>query len=492
MRTNSHRLLYTILVVLIAAGACAAILLIGVFVATNLRPTATQVTPSVVRLSPTPLGQKSASPTTASTSTPTLAPGIEPSPVPSQAQPQPSPTAQPVPPEIAQSMDTIQQQVIAIRGLQPSGPVQRELLTPAQLQQKVDTDFFKDYSPQDAHNDESILNLFGLLPAGFDLYSFTKSLYAEQIAGYYDNETRQMYVVTGQGFKGPERLTYAHEYTHALQDQNYGIRDGLQYSTEKCKETSERCAGIQALIEGDATVVEQDWLRTASTAADRQELQAFYQNYSSPVLDSAPAYLQQDMLFPYRSGQEFVQSLIDRGGWAAVDQAYRNLPLSTEQILHPEKYPDDKPVDVTLPDFSGVLGSGWRQVRSDVLGEWYTYLTLAYGDNPNARLDPTQAQNAAAGWGGDRFTVWVNDQTHLSALVLLTRWDSPQDARQFSDAFSAYGKARWGDASGQQASLHWESGGQVNDFRLNGDQTLWVSSPNPLTSKTLLNLLPLP
>jgi hypothetical protein len=490
MSTSQRRVLYSLLILLLVAFLCTFLVVLGGVGSLFIHPAATLAPTPVAQVSPTSLVvATSVTPVTPTGTLPVSDPTALASP--SQPEIQPTPTNLPISPEIAQSMDEIQQQVIAIRGLQPSGPVERALLTPDLLLQKVNTEFFKSYTAQDAKNDEIILGAFGLLPSGFDLYAFTKSVYAEQISGFYDNETKQMYVVAGQGFKGPERMTYAHEYTHVLQDQNYGIRDGLQYSTEKCKETSERCAGIQALIEGDATVVEQDWLRTSSTDSDRQELQQFYQNYSSPVLDSAPAYMQQDMLFAYRSGQEFVQSLIDRGGWAAVNQAYNNPPLSTEQILHPDKYPDDKPVAVNLPDISSALGSGWSQVRSDVLGEWYTYLMLADGDDPKARLGDTMAQNASAGWGGDRFTVWMNDQTHQSALVLLSTWDTENDARQFAEAFNAYAEDRWGNPTNPDGALHWESGGRVNDFRSAGSQTLWVSAPDASTTQAILNLIPL-
>ena len=55
--------------------------------------------------------------------------------------------------------------------------------------------------------------------------------------------------------------TYAHEYAHVLQDQVYDFEDGLQYTDESCEANSERCAGIQALIEGDAVLSEMQWFQ---------------------------------------------------------------------------------------------------------------------------------------------------------------------------------------------------------------------------------------
>ena len=384
-----------------------------------------------------------------------------------------------LPSGVAEQMDAIQQQVIQIRGLQPAGPVARVLLTRDQLVDKVKNEFFKDYTRQDAQDDQAVLAAFGLLSPGTDLYSLYQQLYSEQISGYYDNETKQMVVVKSGSFAGPERMTYAHEYTHALQDQNYNIREGLGYSDEKCKQESERCAGIQALIEGDATLVEMEWLQTQSTPLDKEQIQRMAQGYTSPVFDAAPAFLQQDFLFPYRSGQEFVQSLYDRGGWAAVDQAYRSPPVSSEQILHPDRYPADQPLPVSLPDLTQVLGSGWRKVDQNLMGEWYTFLMLAYGQAEPARLPAAAAQTAADGWGGDQYAVYANDQEGATVAVLVTRWDQPRDAVEYQDAFLRYGRSRWGrPASDTAGQVRWQAGSAAISFMSQGQQTTWVSAPN--------------
>jgi hypothetical protein len=255
-------------------------------------------------------------------------------------------------------MDEIQQQVIAIRGLKAKNPVTRDLLTPSELQKKVETDFFKDYTAQDAHDDELLLTTLGMIPDGLDLMDLYHRLYAEQIAGYYDSDSKQMFVVQGDTFGGIERMTYAHEYTHTLQDQNFDLKKGLKLDDAYCKLNSEYCSAATALVEGDATYTEQDWMLTKASQQDRKDMQDFYGTYSSPVYDSAPEYIQADLLFPYQKGLEFVYSLKDRGGYNLVNQAFKNPPATTEQILHPDKYPAEKPVKVDLPDLGKVLPQG--------------------------------------------------------------------------------------------------------------------------------------
>ena len=259
-------------------------------------------------------------------------------------------------PEVLGQMDEIQQQVMAIRGLDMSTELKRDLMTPEELQDKVINDFFADYTDEDALQDSKVLSTLGLIEEGFDLKQFYLDLYSEQIAGYYDSETKDMYVIAGEKFGGMERMTYAHEFNHVLQDQNYDLENGMKLNEDYCKEDTEYCAAVSALIEGDSVSAEQAWFIQHSTRQDQQDLFSFQEDYTSPVYDAAPAYMKEDFLFPYTLGYDFVQGLIEQGDWAAVDAAYRNPPVTTEMILHPEKYPDDKPVTVEMPDLAAVFG----------------------------------------------------------------------------------------------------------------------------------------
>jgi len=384
-----------------------------------------------------------------------------------------------LPPDIASQMDEIEEQVIELRGLPPTGEVERALLTPAELRQHVIENFLEDYTAEEARDDALTLAAFGLLEPDFDLYDFYIELLSEQVAGFYDNETKKMYVIQDQGFRGPQRLTYAHEYVHALQDLNYDMESGLEYNDEACEEDSERCAALQALLEGDASFMEIEWFTNHATPRDAEEIQDFYSNYESPVYDRAPAFMREDFIFPYQSGLTFVETLHNQGGWQAVDQAYGNPPVSTEQILHPERYPDDTPIPVELPDLAATLGDGWREIDRGVMGEWYAYLILAYGLDANAQLEISQAQEAAAGWGGDSYVVYSNEDTNQTVMVLHTVWESSGDANEFSAAFQEYAQTRFGSpASDQTGFSAWEDSTSRTEFRSAGDTTTWILAPD--------------
>jgi len=203
-------------------------------------------------------------------------------------------------------------------------------------------------------------------------------------------------------------------------------------------------------------------------------------------------YMKQDFLFSYQQGFDFVMSLYQSGGWNAVDAAYRNPPVDTEQILHPEKYPSDQPVDVTLPDYTSILGAGWREATRNVMGEWYLRLILAYGVNPNARLDINTATAAAAGWGGDSYLLYLNDTTNQKAFVMDTCWDSAKDISEFWSALQGYGRDRWANpAQSTSRTIEWAN--SVDGFirLVHTDKgVVWIMAPDKAIADKLQSILP--
>jgi len=416
-------------------------------------------------------------------------------PTPTQTAASPTPTPEvtdesacpPLGADLLFQMEEIESQVTQLRGILPSESVSRSLLTPDQLRETVIHDFLGDYTQEDALQDVRLLSLLGLIEPGIDLWQLYADLFTEQVAGFYDTETDEMIVICGSGFGGVERLTYAHEYTHALQDQAYDIRDGLQYNNDACEADSERCFAIQALIEGDATLLQEQWLRTFAGDEDRSDLLEFFADFDMPIFDSAPAYIQSELTFPYFWGLNFIRTLYLDGGWAAVDTAYQNPPLSSEQILHPERYPKDPPVDLVSPNVSDALSSGWEKTVHDVLGEWATRMVL------DEYLPIDEASLAAEGWGGDLLLFFYQEEDDVDALVLITQWDTMRDAHEFSAAFLDYGLARYGDPERPSStSARWIAEDGITYFERVSNQTIWIVSPDEQTLEALQKAVPLP
>lgn len=407
----------------------------------------------------------------------------------------PTPTADPPPvrtptlsAQDAAAMDELQRQVSTLRGLTPRRPVPRVLLDPADLSAHVVERFLRDSPRAQLEDDVRVLAALGLLEPGFDLWDLLRRLHEEQTAGYYDEEEQVLYVVSDAGFGGPERLTYVHEFVHALQDQHYDLRDGLGVRAEACRgEQADRCAAVRALLEGDATLLEAQWLRTYASAQDLDELRTFFAAFASPVFDSAPAFLQEDVLFPYVHGQAFVSHLYRQGGWAAVEAAYADPPVSTEQILHPSRYPRDTPSRLAVPDLSAALGEGWVELRRAVVGEWTSRLML------KAYLEPEVAEQAAAGWGGDLLLAYHHAASGQTAVLLVTRWDTVLDAQQFLYGLRDAGQLRFGDHMPRgEAGAVWGGPGGFALAERGNDQTIWIVAPEAGQVQALRQAVPFP
>ena len=420
-------------------------------------------------------------------------PNEEPPPTPSDPEDEAEPagpitsTGQSIPPKVREQMDQIQDEVVLLRGLQPRGPVGRSLLSEVELREYVVNDLFEDYTREESEDEARLYALLGLVEPGFRLYDLYLDLYSEGVTGFYDPDIQQMFVVQDSQFGGPERLTYAHEYTHVLQDQVFGMREGLDWNDEACEEESQRCAAVQALIEGDASLLDERWLLTYASDADFQQLLDFYGSFSSPTYDSAPEFLKEDFLFPYTSGFDFVERFFLDGGWAAVDALYADPPVSTEQILHPTRYPSDVPVSLEVPEVLDSLGSGWREMDRDVLGEWFTFLTL------REHVPEDLARLAAEGWGGDYYISFHEDSVGHGVLILTTSWDTVRDAHEFYSALRDYGNSRYGDRTLSSTTLSiWESPAVWSSIEIAGDQTLWISAPDAEIGETLREAVTFP
>ena len=396
-----------------------------------------------------------------------------------------------LPAEIRSQMDEIQQQVLTIRGKQLKAELQRDLMTPDELQDKVINEFFADYTDEDVERDVKVLSTLGLVDYGFDLRQFYLDLYSEQVAGYYDSETKEMYVIAGEEFAGPERMTYAHEFNHVLQDQYYDLEKGLKLNQEYCETDTEYCAAVSALIEGDSTLTEQYWLIQHGTRQDQQDIIKFQNSYSSPVYDTAPNFMKEDFLFPYLQGFDFVYNLYQTGGWNSVDAAFLNPPVTTEQILHPDKYPLDQPVNVEMPDFSGMLDGNWEEIDRNVMGEWYTYLVLARGWTDQFMLDDEDSKVASAGWDGDTYVFYSPAGSNDYLFAWRSRWETSQDMNEFFNQSREYGLARWGiPTTNTSTGVEWESETEGTIvMRRAGNDVLWLMGSTAVDLKEALEQL---
>jgi hypothetical protein len=337
----------------------------------------------------------------------------------------------------------LQDEVAAIGGVPFLSPVALGYMTHAEFSVYLKGVLDDEYPTARASADERLLVALDLLPPGTDLRQLRGRMLEENVAGFYDDRPgrKKLYSVSDDRRLTPSnQLVLSHELRHALQDQHADIHNRLP---DAVGDFDDRRFAYVALLEGDATLVMERFLASRvpgleSSGVDLSSLAA-----AAPVLDDVPPVLRDQLLLPYLVGHGFVRALWERGGWPAVKRAWEEPPVSTEQVLHPEKYtareapravPATRAPPGGLPVIEGVLG--------EVLIN-----TLVGG-----------APGAAAGWGGDRYQVW--DVKGRTLLAWRSVWDTAEERREFLAAFYArlekshgprrtllgsalFGKARW-------------------------------------------------
>lgn len=329
-----------------------------------------------------------------------------------------------------------------LRELAVLRPVQSSAQSRAEIERMVVNNLDRETTPAQLHATEVTLKRLGLAPADFKFRALIIGLLTEQVAGYYDPKAQQFHLADWIDIDG-QKPVMAHELTHALQDQHFDLRRFEHWP----KGDSDAELAAHALIEGDATL-------TMSLYVARSPLRALAflkslgtTGMATHELDKAPRAVRESLLFPYQEGLNWSRVVHRYGGWTKVSAAFKNLPLSTEQILHADKYfIQEKPVKVSLPDITvkarkrpSVL-SDWKRIDFDVNGEWGFYLIL-----DQFLKSPAESRQAAAGWGGDAYSVYES-RNGEAFYVSLSSWDTEKDARELFDAYVKRTQMRYPNA----------------------------------------------
>jgi hypothetical protein len=288
-----------------------------------------------------------------------------------------------------------------------------------------------------------VYTALGLLSADLDVRGLLLRLMGEQVVGYYDADQKHLVVrddimrsfAEGKPAEDSSDLTEArivlvHELVHALQDQNLDLNAHIHLERD-----TDASNAFHALVEGDATLamigyaLEREQVPLHRLTGNPTQVRSFSDVVRrSPLagseLEQAPAIVRVPLLSAYVDGLSFCASLHGSGGFAAIDRAHSAPPVSTEQVLHPERFAQpDTPTVVRLPDLPELTAAGYEQVREDTLGELEMGVYFGQG------VSEDEAKRAADGWDGDRIRVYRAEGAP-SAVVWLSVWDTERDAEQ--------------------------------------------------------------
>lgn len=290
----------------------------------------------------------------------------------------------------------------------------------------------------------------GLVPDSLELEPLLSRLLLEQVVGFYDPASDTLFIVEGAV---PDQVdaVLVHEMVHALQDQYIDL-DSLIAATRFDNDVG---MAVQAATEGHATFVMVEWMmERLGSAVDLTQApllgetlgdNPFSAGGDMPELEQAPAVIREQLLFPYMAGLEFIQ-VVWGGPSGRTPPLGDSMPTTTEQILHPGQFgteffdsPSPLRFDQTPPD-------DWVEVVRGGLGEFDIRLMLREflpGRDP--------ADQAAAGWDGDMYRLLDGPQGE--SLVWISRWDTPNDAREFAVAAERAFRVRYQEEQGRVVSV---------------------------------------
>ena len=335
--------------------------------------------------------------------------------------------------------EEIERQVVAIRGLKFKTPVDYNVLTRQQIKATISGKLAEVFSEQEFADMTAALAVLGLLPEGFPLRQKYIDLLGEQVAAFYDQHQHKLFMYEDASLENAQnRVVLAHELTHALQDQHFG----LKRLPLEIKTNDDMAAAASALVEGEATLVMSEYMmkNLSLKALKDNAIASVTQNMSE--LSNAPRYLREMLVFPYLRGQEFCSSLSGGGGYAAVSAAYARPPSSTAQILHPEKFfrePREEPIAIEWLD---VTVNGVKPTADNTLGEMGVRIQIAQF------TDDRTGEDAAAGWRGDRYVCYDGGR----GFAWKTVWAGEADAAEFVAAENKVIAARK-DRTGRRVEL---------------------------------------
>ena len=355
---------------------------------------------------------------------PSASPVLSASPEGSQ-QPSASVEASPDDDDTLAVLREIEEQVIDIRGLPAADIGPPEIITRDELADELEQLFEEEYPPEEQERDNIALRALGLLEPGQDVAELQLQLLGDQVLGFYDDVDKRMVVVSDAGLDAEAKLTYAHEYTHALQDAAFGL-DSLQ--TDEVGE-DDRALARTAMIEGDATVTMLAWAFAYLTPEELMQIGTG----AVPDTSGIPSWMVEQLQFPYNEGALWAGALTvnpTQPDFDALDAAYEDPPESTEQIIEVAAWPNgDEPASVETLDLAAALGEGWSEVDSTPIGQASIEIMLAY-----LGVERAVASGAADGWGGDQAVI-ASGPDDAFAVAWHLAWDATSDGDEFVDAY---------------------------------------------------------
>jgi len=337
-----------------------------------------------------------------------------------------------------EKIEEIKEALTTVRGLKFTGEIPIVFGKKDVIKKQLEADLLQNYGEEKLKDHSLAYAKLRLFPRGMDLKGSLLGFYGDRVAGFYDPRQRRV-VLSGEPASrnhsdgiiyretALDEIVLLHELTHALQDQNFSLGPRLAPS-----DNNDKTLALRAISEGDAILSEFVYrlggVDQRPSAEIDQSLQDSYEQLRS-VLSHTPVAITDRVLFQYKVGAAFVYRVFKEKGWPGINRLYDSPPISTKQVLHPEKYLElpDLPTRVELTGLSGLFPSDWREIESNTLGELMVQCLF------KRFFSQGEAETVASGWDGDRFIAFRRGDE--VSFIWATVWDSSNDADEFSRSY---------------------------------------------------------
>jgi hypothetical protein len=351
-------------------------------------------------------------------------------------------------------------------GLPKHAPVKRRMVSKADVLQFATGRLAKEEYTQRFAQGELSMKKLGFLPREFNLRDYLVKATGQQIAGYYDEETKEISLLNWVPTDRQEPIL-AHELTHALQDQNYDLRKWMKAASKPAGSSDHDSANDdgatarKAVVEGQAMVVYVDYVLApfGRNLVDtpgliyQMEEPAVKAVQDSQMLHDAPMILREAGSFAYNEGLIFEGELLHKGGKKmAFAGAFARPPRNSHEILQPDAYINgEKLPPLEVPDLKQLLGEQYEVYDSGGIGQLDVRAYLKqYGERRSA-------DDVSSAWqGGSYVTFRRKDKpgdgpptTSDLALLYVSRWRTSQAAERFARFYTSTIAQRYHTATPQ-------------------------------------------
>ncbi|MBT8451815.1 MAG: hypothetical protein KJO40_07620 [Deltaproteobacteria bacterium] len=276
------------------------------------------------------------------------------------------------------------------------------------------------------------LRLLGFLPEASESVTASQTEFRiNQIAAYYSPGDDMITVVDRDYEEVSAQALLAHEFTHAIQERQFGFA-GVWADVD----SEDKVLGARSVIEGDASHTEYAWAyEQLGYLPEEIDWEALYADNEAwiegRVDDREAALLDTASIFPYVHGLAFMSRATLDLGLQARGLAFGAPPSSAFEVM---RGVFNAPATFDFPGIAHPAPvEGHTREVEDRMGAWYVYAFL--------RRNGVAAQDAwtsALSWRGDELAIY--DTGTEIAAVWRVRFD--ESASTVGDAINAETEGR--------------------------------------------------